>query len=269
MAPRQRVDQQPGYVLHTYPYRETSLIVEAFSLDHGRVGLVARGARRPTSQLRGQLMAFRPLFLDWSGGGEMKTLIRAEWQGRLPLLGGQALLCGYYLNELLMRLLARHDPHPRLFDAYAASMPALAQGEDLLVQAGLRAFELVLLREIGVLPALDQDTVAQAPLRPQRHYALRPELGLSADGPADARLPAAWWTALEAALAAGEMASLQRHCADSLPALKSSLRAVLHYHLGSPKMRTREVMLDARQWSSRAAQAAAAPAALSVPPLDP
>ena len=108
MSARQRIDQQPGFVLHSYPYRETSLIVEVFSRDHGRLGLVAKGARRPMSQLRGVLMAFQPLLIDWSGGGEMKTLVRAEWQGGQPLLGGQALLCAYYLNELLMRLLARN-----------------------------------------------------------------------------------------------------------------------------------------------------------------
>ena len=81
MSVRQRIDQQPGFVLHSYPYRETSLIVEVFSRDHGRIGLVAKGARRPMSQLRGVLMAFQPLLIDWSGGGEMKTLVRAEWQG--------------------------------------------------------------------------------------------------------------------------------------------------------------------------------------------
>jgi DNA repair protein RecO (recombination protein O) len=112
VSARQRIDQQPGFVLHSYPYRETSLIVEVFSRDHGRIGLVAKGARRPMSQLRGVLMAFQPLLIDWSGGGEMKTLVRAEWQGGQPLLGGQALLCAYYLNELLMRLLPREDPTP-------------------------------------------------------------------------------------------------------------------------------------------------------------
>jgi DNA repair protein RecO (recombination protein O) len=175
MAPRQRVDQQPGYVLHTYPYRETSLIVEAFSLDHGRVGLVARGARRPTSQLRGQLMAFRPLFLDWSGGGEMKTLIRAEWQGRLPLLGGQALLCGYYLNELLMRLLPREVPHPALYVAYTEALEGLAHGapQEIL----LRRFELALLQELGYGLCLDSEGDTGIPLRPDGRYAYIIERG--------------------------------------------------------------------------------------------
>ena len=103
MAQKQRVDQQAGFILHTHAYRETSLIVELFSRDHGRLALVAKGARRPMSALRGVLLAYQPLLVDWSGGGEVKTLVRAEWLGGQPMLSGKALLCGYYLNELLMR----------------------------------------------------------------------------------------------------------------------------------------------------------------------
>ena len=155
MSARQRIDQQPGFVLHSYPYRETSLIVEVFSRDHGRIGLVAKGARRPMSQLRGVLMAFQPLLIDWSGGGEMKTLVRAEWQGGQPLLGGQALLCAYYLNELLMRLLPREDPHPTLYRAYGDALRALAAGEGQEVI--LRRFELALLQELGYGLLLETD----------------------------------------------------------------------------------------------------------------
>jgi DNA repair protein RecO (recombination protein O) len=121
MAPRaqsQRRDDQPAFVLHTWPYRETSVIVEAFTPDFGRVAMVARGARRPRSELRGLLQAFQPLLLSWSGQAELKTLIRAEWRGGLPLVRGSALLCGFYLNELLLKLLAREDSHPQLYAAY-------------------------------------------------------------------------------------------------------------------------------------------------------
>ncbi len=102
MNQRHRVDGQPAFVLHAYPYSETSLIVDVFSRDHGRVAVLARGARRPRSVLRGVLLAFQPLELAWAGRGEVHTLIRAEWQGGQPLLAGKALFCGYYLNELLM-----------------------------------------------------------------------------------------------------------------------------------------------------------------------
>src|SRR5512139_4219305 len=114
MAPRaqpQRHDDEPAFVLHAYPYRETSLIVEAFTEAHGRIALVARGAKRPRSELRGLLQGFQPLLLSWSGAGELKTLARAEWRGGMSRLGGSALVCGFYLNELLIKLLPREDPH--------------------------------------------------------------------------------------------------------------------------------------------------------------
>src|SRR5258706_7557433 len=126
--PRERRDDQPGFVLHTYPYRETSAIVEAFSIADGRVAMVARGARSARSELRGVLQAFQPLTLSWAGAGELKTLIKAEWRGGLPLVTGPALLCGFYLNELLLKLLPREDPHPRLFDASGSPLSRLAHG---------------------------------------------------------------------------------------------------------------------------------------------
>src|SRR5262245_61996144 len=108
---KRRADHQPGYVLHTYAYKETSLIVEAFTRAFGRVALLARGARRPRSAMRGVLLSFHPLRLGWSGSVEMGNLISAEWSGALPLLAGRGLMCGFYLNELLLRLLPRDDPH--------------------------------------------------------------------------------------------------------------------------------------------------------------
>ncbi len=174
MSARQRVDQQPGFVLHSYPYRETSLIVEVFSRDFGRIGLVAKGARRPMSQLRGVLMAFQPLLIDWSGGGEMKTLVRAEWLGGQPLLGGQALLCAYYANELLMRLMPREDSHPELHRAYGEALRALAANESQEVV--LRRFELALLQELGYGLCLDADADG-VPVRPDGHYAYIIEQG--------------------------------------------------------------------------------------------
>jgi DNA repair protein RecO (recombination protein O) len=172
---RTRVEQEHGFVLHLSPYRETSLIAEAFSRDHGRVALVAKGARRPRSGLRGTLMEFQPLELAWVGGGEMKTLTRAEWQGGQPLLTGRALLFGYYLNELLMRLLPREDAHPALFDAYAATLAELARSAD---EAALRRFEYDLLRELGVAAPLDVCADGGEAVDPARHYAYLPERGL-------------------------------------------------------------------------------------------
>jgi DNA repair protein RecO (recombination protein O) len=150
MATLPRIDDEPAYVLHTYPYRETSLIVEAFTARHGRVALVARGAKRARSELRGILQAFQPLTLGWSGTRELKTLMHAEWQGGLPLPAGGGLLCAFYLNELLLKLLAREDPHPALFSDYVVTLAALVepgqQGEPAPV---LRRFELALLMALG------------------------------------------------------------------------------------------------------------------------
>ena len=128
MSGRQRVDGQAAYILHSYAYSETSLILDVFARDYGRLPLLARGARRPRSALRGVLQAFQPLELGWFGAGEVRTLARAEWLGSMPLLGGTALMLGYYLNELLMKLLPREDAHSALFEAYAGTLRGLAQG---------------------------------------------------------------------------------------------------------------------------------------------
>ena len=178
MSHKRRIDQQPAYILHAYPWRETSLIIETFSCDYGRVAMVAKGARRPASALRSVLMAFQPLLLDWSGGGEVKTLVRAEWQGGQPLLSGQMLLCGYYLNELLMRLSAREDPHPRIFQAYTCALGALSRNP--VPAPVLRRFELVLLHELGYGVGLDSESDSGKALDPEKRYLYIIEKGLVA-----------------------------------------------------------------------------------------
>lgn len=163
-----RRDDQAAYVLHTYAYRETSLIVEAFTEDYGRVALVARGAKRPRSELRGLLQGFQPLLLSWSGGSELKSLHRAEWRGGLPLIGGAALLCGFYLNELLLKLVPREDPHPRLYATYDTALRELAGSEE---QAPiLRRFELELLAELGYAMPLTQEAGTGAAVDPAARY---------------------------------------------------------------------------------------------------
>jgi DNA repair protein RecO (recombination protein O) len=163
-----RRDDEPAYVLHTYAYRETSLIVEALSEDYGRVALVARGARRPRSELRGLLQGFAPLLLSWSGHNELKTLHKAEWRGGLPLLDGAALMCGFYLNELLLKLLPREDPHPRLYATYEAALHELAERAE---QAPvLRRFELELLAELGYAMPLTREAGTGAAIDPAARY---------------------------------------------------------------------------------------------------
>jgi DNA repair protein RecO (recombination protein O) len=163
-----RHKEQAGYVLHSYPYQETSLIIEVFTQEHGRVAMVAKGAKRPHSPLRSVLMPFHALTLDWSGRSDLKTLRTAEWRGAFRLLTGRALICGFYLNELLLKLLHRDDPHEALFDAYEATLRALLAGNEHAVV--LRCFEKRLLSELGYGLILDHDAECQQPLQAQRRY---------------------------------------------------------------------------------------------------
>ena len=175
MSARARRENEQAYVLHTYAYRETSLVVETFTRAHGRIAMVARGAKRPRSAMRGNLMAFQPLGLSWSGRGDLRLLLRAEWQGGQRLLQGAALLCGFYLNELLMKLLPREDAHEQLFCDYQGALARLAQeGEPAAV---LRRFEKALLRELGYALALERDSASGAPIDPHRSYAYELERG--------------------------------------------------------------------------------------------
>ncbi len=175
MSARARQDNQPGYVLHTYPYRETSLVVEAFTRSHGRVAMIARGAKRPHSALRGNIMAFQPLGLSWSGRGELRLLLRAEWQGGQQRLQGRALLCGFYLNELLLKLLPREDAHEMLFLDYQEALSRLAAEPE--AGAVLRRFEKALLRELGYALPLERDGASGMQIDPGMSYAYDPERG--------------------------------------------------------------------------------------------
>lgn len=173
---KKRAEHEAGYVLHTYAYKETSLIVELFTRRFGRVALLARGARRPRSAMRGVLLSFHPLRLSWSTSAELGNLIAAEWAGALQALAGQGLMCGFYLNELVLRLLPRDDPHETLFDAYAGALKDLSQGSSY--PAVLRGFEKRLLAELGYAPLLDRDA-ASRPIDPDALYMYEPERGPS------------------------------------------------------------------------------------------
>lgn len=173
-----RQESREAFVLHTYPYRETSLIVEAFTRGFGRVGLLARGARRPRSPMRGVLLSFQPLALAWFGKGELRTLARAEWIGGQPLLHGEALLCGFYLNELLLRLLPREDAHDALLVEYRRALQRLGAGMASGAESApvLRAFEKSLLKELGYAMTLERDS-AGAEIDSSRTYRYDPERG--------------------------------------------------------------------------------------------
>ena len=250
---------QQAYVLHQYDWSESSLILDLFTREQGRLAVVAKGAKRPYSQLRAVLLPFQRIQVTLSkpaksgssadgSGAEVVTLRAAEWAGGATMPSGAALFSGYYLNELLLKLLARHDPHPALFDAYAATLPELHANEDEQSQAALRAFELRLLTEIGLLPDLSVSTLTQQPLTADRHYMLSAESGVVPPvGDAAASFSGATLVQLQAALMHGSLPALQQACAPVLPALKSALRGLLHYHLGHKPLRTRQVMLDVQK----------------------
>ena len=239
-----------AYVLHQYDWSETSLILELFTRERGRLAVAAKGAKRPYSQLRGVLLPFQRLQVGFGRSAEdaeVHTLRSAEWAGGAAMPGGEALFAGFYLNELLLRLLARQDPHPGLFDAYAQLLPLLAAGDEAGSQAVLRAFELILLRETGLLPELDCVTQTLQPVRADAHYRLEPEVGIAAAAAGEPALSGAQWVALQAAVEHGSVDALRAACATALPALRGSLRALLQYHLGSQLLRTRQVMADLRK----------------------
>jgi len=242
---------EPAYVLHRYDWSESSLILEVFTCNYGRIALVAKGAKRPSSSFRPILLPLQLLHLAFGGDAEIRTLKSAEWQGGHVMPTGGALLSGYYLNELLLALLARDDAHPALFDVYARVVQLIAGVQDPqqhpdVLQAALRTYELMLLREVGLLPQLNQQTLTIHPLDPRTCYVLVPEGGLRQANSQDrASLPGADWLRLQAALddVSAFSATLQM-CAGLMAELKPMLRALLHYHCGVNTLRTRQMMLD-------------------------
>jgi DNA repair protein RecO (recombination protein O) len=241
-----RIADEPAFVLHRYDWSESSLILEVFTRHYGRVALVAKGAKKPTSSFRPILLPLQPLHLAFGGDAEIRTLRSAEWQGGHVMPKGDALLSGYYLNELLITLLARDDPHAALFDVYANVVRVIAGEHGEVLQAALRTFELLLLRETGYLPPLDVQTMTLSPLEPERLYVLVPEGGLRQAGPDDrASLHGAKWLALYDAIADhAPFTATLRACAGVMAELKPQLRALLHYHCGVKTLRTRQMMID-------------------------
>lgn len=241
-----RISDEPAYVLHRYDWSESSLILEVFTRHHGRIALVAKGAKRPSSSFRPILLPLQPLHLSFGGDAEIRTLKGAEWQGGHVMPSGEALMSGYYLNELLLNLLARDDPHPRLFDVYANVVQVIASQHGEALQSALRAFELLLLREIGLLPLLDAQTMTLLALDDQARYSLVPEGGLRQTNAADrSSLSGAQWVALQQSLLnSAPFTATLRACSEVMAELKPQLRTLLNYHCGVTNLRTRQMMID-------------------------
>lgn len=233
-----KVLAQPGFILHSYPYKETSLIVDVFSRDHGRVALVAKGAKRPHSALRGALQTFQPLSLSWSGRSEVRTLTGAEWVGGLLPLEKSALLCGFYLNELLVKLLAREDAHPALFDHYVATLNKLAHGENAPIV--LRQFERILLKQTGVAGNWSHCTASGRQVLPDHVYVVDPEVGTRPERLSDRAPKVSGKTLLD----------MEREdYSDPTTQLQSKflMRYLLAHHLGGAQLNTRQILIDLMQ----------------------
>lgn len=238
MSGKQRVDGELAFLLHSHPYSETSLIVDVFSRNYGRLPLLARGARRPRAATRGLLMNFQPLELGWFGAGEVRTLAKAEWVGGFPLLAGRCLLLGYYLNELLLGFLPREDAHPGLFDSYTAALKALSLGAEDAPE--LRKFELRLLSELGYGLRLETDADSGEAVRAQLRYVYQVERG-------PVREVGAGETAVSEAVSGKTLLDmLADDYSDPVTRHESRriMRQLISHHLGGRTLQSRRVFME-------------------------
>lgn len=237
-----RISAEPGFVLHHYDWSESSLILDVFTRQYGRVALVAKGAKKPSSQFRSVLLPLQKLLLGFSGREEALTLRAAEWVGGHPMPTGRALLAGLYVNELLIKTLAREDACIPLFDAYCHCVQSLATYSDEVAESALRAFELLLLRYSGVLPQLELDTIRHESVVPDGLYRLHPDTGLTrVVSDASAGLLGVVCLELAQLLATDETIdypALMHACSRALPELKMQLRGLLLHHAGIDQFRT-------------------------------
>jgi DNA repair protein RecO (recombination protein O) len=228
-----RVELEFAYVLHARSYRETSQLLEVFTPGHGRVGLLARGSRRPKSPFRGLLNPFQPLRLSWSGRGELGSLRQVELAGIASAPSGNLLMAGFYVNELILKLLQRNDPHPGLFTHYASLIGRMTDRDE--VEKGLRRFELELLREIGYELNLSHEAVTHAPLTAAQCYEFHVEqgpVGVTHEVRGDM-----CFTGREL-LAIGQQDFADK---ETLLAAKRLLRTTLDFHLGGKNLQTRRI----------------------------
>lgn len=232
---------QPVYVLHTYAFKETSLVVELFTRDFGRVAAVAKGARRPRSAMRGMLQSFQPLSAAWSGKLELKTLHSLDWRSGLLLLQGEALMCGFYLNELLLRLLPREDAHESLFDYYGETLRTLSKSTGHATT--LRRFELKMLQEMGYAVPLELDE-SDAAIVADRIYSYIPERGACDQQALNGHengVQLLGKTLLN-------MAKDDYSDAQTQQQSKQMMRMLLAHYLGDKPLHTRQLLMDLQQF---------------------
>jgi DNA repair protein RecO (recombination protein O) len=236
MNATRRRSLEPAFLLHHRPWRDTSRIVELITREHGRITVFARGARRPKSTLRAVLRPFLPLLVSWTGRGEAGTLTGAEAAGAAFTLTAARTLSGFYLNELLLRLLPREDRHEALYDAYAEALAGLAAGSE---QGSLRRFEALLLDELGYGLELGREAGSSRPIDANRYYHFEPGRGVFAVRDTD---PGAYLGSDVLAVSRGEL--------DAAPAQRTARRiygAAIAHCLEGRGLASREVMLALRR----------------------
>jgi len=235
-----RVQEQPAYILHHRPFRDTSQILDVMSRDHGKLALVARGSRAAKSRLRGVLRPFMPLAMSWVQRSDLGTLTGAELHGAPLQLSGDALLSGFYVNELILHFLHRHDPQPEIFGIYESAVRALAVAEN--VAPCLRRFEVELLRQLGYALNLDHEAGSHDPLQKELHYEYQFEQGPVRVSRSEGPLVFSGSQLLA-------IAEQRFDEPDILRAANRLLREVVGFHLDGKELKSRKVLVDIRSSS--------------------
>ncbi|MDJ0911047.1 MAG: DNA repair protein RecO [Woeseiaceae bacterium] len=238
-----RIEQEPAFLLHQRPFRDSSLLLDVLSREHGRLALVARGARGARSRLKGILRPFMPLRMSWVLKRDLGTLTGAELDGPPLRLTGDALMSGYYANELILNLQHRHDPQPEVFAAYREAVHALAAAEN--PAPTLRLFEIELLRLLGYALNFDHEALSDDELEPDAHYEYRAE-----QGPVRVQR-----TSGPMVFSGAELIGIRESRFDEAEILRSAgrlMRHVIHYHLGGKELKSRKVLIDLHRVNTEA-----------------
>jgi DNA repair protein RecO (recombination protein O) len=255
MTNNRRIQLQPAYILHQRPYRDSSALLEIFSEQYGRCALIAKGVKRPQSKLRGYLQPFQPLLLSWVSKSELGTLTDAELYQPPALIKSKYLPSAFYLNELLIYLLHRDDPHDDLFRCYHDTMINLQHlsgrdEDDLLWQAYLRYFEIILLQSIGYGLVLDHEVRTQAAIKPADEYEYLPDHGPAKSDSTGSELRGVKISGVTLTMLSDPQLLIEK-CRDNEPATrtlfkeaKHLLRTVLDYHLGHRVLHSRSLMIN-------------------------
>lgn len=237
-----RVILQPVYILHSRPYRETSCLLDVLSKQYGRVSLIARGVRQSRSVYKAVLQPFTPLIVSWQGKSDLMTLVSAEAEGLPHSLRGSCLLSGFYLNELLIRLLHKHDPHPEVYTIYHQTLVELSK--HVLSEKSLRIFEKRLLCELGYGLPLGRDSLSGLPILPGKYYRYYPDNGfeLCQEG-----LMIDTSVRVFSGKSLCALASETLEEADVLADVKRLMRLVFASLLGSTPLQTRKLFVEVQK----------------------